>query len=310
MNILTIYNYMIKAFPKIFTIGTDYIKNIFNDEVEITEKIDGSQFNFGKIDGEVYCRSKGKQLFFENPEKMFKKAIDYIFSIQDLIPNNTVFYSEYLENPHHNTLKYNRTPKNNIILFGVSEKTGSKFINDYNSLKKYAEKLNIEVVPSLFKGRINSADDLKLFLEKESILGDTKIEGVVCKNYIKRFLLGSQLIPIMMGKYVSEKFKEINRESWAKKHSTIGKWEEFKKRFKTEARWQKAIQHLKEKGELENSPRDIGKLMKEISVDISDEEKENIKNFLWKEFGKEILRYSVRGFPKWYKEHLLKKSFK
>lgn len=52
---------MISAFPKIFAIGTKYIDSIFDNEVEITEKVDGSQFAFGKIDGEVYCRSKGNQ---------------------------------------------------------------------------------------------------------------------------------------------------------------------------------------------------------------------------------------------------------
>jgi len=49
---------MISAFPKIFTLGTDYISDIFKEEVEITEKIDGSQISFGKIEGELYMRSK------------------------------------------------------------------------------------------------------------------------------------------------------------------------------------------------------------------------------------------------------------
>ena len=34
---------MIQAYTKIFAIGTDYIRDIFNEEVEISEKIDGSQ---------------------------------------------------------------------------------------------------------------------------------------------------------------------------------------------------------------------------------------------------------------------------
>jgi len=49
---------LINAFPKIFAIGTDYISNIFDDEVEITEKIDGSQFAFGKVNGELFMRIK------------------------------------------------------------------------------------------------------------------------------------------------------------------------------------------------------------------------------------------------------------
>ena len=48
----------IKSFPKIFELGTDYISLIADNEVEITEKIDGSQFVFGKIDGNLMTRSK------------------------------------------------------------------------------------------------------------------------------------------------------------------------------------------------------------------------------------------------------------
>lgn len=300
---------MIKAFPKIFAIGTDYIKDIFKDEVEITEKIDGSQFCFGKIDNEIYARSKGTQLFFDNPDKMFATAIDFVQSIRDKIPNNTIYYCEYLKTPKHNILKYDRVPRNNLILFGVSDKTGTSFKKNYKDLVKLANDLEIEVVPLIYKGKIKSSDELLKMLETNSILGGTMIEGVVVKNYNRQFLLGGQAIPLMMGKYVSEKFKEVHRERWGKEYTSKGRWQEFKESFKTEARWEKAIQHLRDKGELENSPRDIGKLIAEIQKDIEQEEKENIKNFLWKEFGKEVLRYSTGGFPEWYKERLLKKSF-
>ena len=75
--------------------------------------------------------------------------------------------------------------------------------------------------------------------------------------------------------------------------------------FKSEARWQKAIIHLKEKGILENSPKDIGKLILEIQKDIKEEEQEDIKNYLYKFIIKDILRKSTQGFPEWYKEQLL-----
>jgi hypothetical protein len=55
---------------------------------------------------------------------------------------------------------------------------------------------------------------------------------------------------------------------------------------------------------LENSPRDIGKLLKMIQEDIVEEEKETIKDFLWKEFGQEVIRGSVVGFPEYYKMKL------
>ena len=87
------------------------------------------------------------------------------------------------------------------------------------------------------------------------------------------------------------------------------KIEIFMESFRTEARWEKAIQHLKEKGELENQPKDIGKLFKEVQEDIEGEERENVKEFLWQEFKGALLRKSTAGLPQWYKEKLAKESF-
>ena len=297
---------MISAFPKIFAIGQDYIRDIFDGEVEISEKIDGSQFVFGKIEGEVYIRSKGSLLWFENPEKMFSHAIDYIDSIREKIPEGFVYYCGYLKNPKHNTLAYERVPINHLILFGVALKGSDKF---YKNIDQFAETLDIEPIPILYRGSINSIEEILQFTERISVLGKSQIEGIVVKNYSKPFLLGGQPIPIMAGKYVCEKFKEVHREKWSSENTAKGQWETFKESFRTEARWNKAVQHLKERGELEISPRDIGKLIKEIQIDIQEEEKENIKNWLYQHYGKEIIRKATAGFPEWYKEELLKNAF-
>ena len=221
---------MINSFPKIFQIGQPWIKDLFSGKVEITEKIDGSQFSFGKVNGELFIRSKGQQLFPDAPEKMFSLGIDYVISIQDRIPDNLILYCEFLNKPKHNTLKYDRVPKNNLICFGATY--DGEFVEDYGY---YADMLDIEVVPSFAYCYIKSADELKEFLERESILGGTKVEGVVVKNYEKPFLLGGQLIPLMMGKYVSEAFKE-RHGSWRKENTSKGKWEDYKESFRTEAR--------------------------------------------------------------------------
>ena len=66
---------------------------------------------------------------------------------------------------------------------------------------------------------------------------------------------------------------------------------------------------MAEISQLENSPRDIGKLLKSIQEDIEAEEKENIQKFLWNENKREIFSRAVKGFPEWYKEQLIKNSF-
>ena len=113
----------------------------------------------------------------------------------------------------------------------------------------------------------------------------------------------------MCGKYVNPEFKEIHQKNWKKEHTSKGKFDLLKEQYRSEARWNKAIQHLAEKGELTNTPKDIGSLLKEINIDLIDEEKENIKKELWNIFGKDILRTSVAGFPEWYKRKLLERAF-
>ena len=49
--------------------------------------------------------------------------------------------------------------------------------------------------------------------------------------------------------------------------------------------------------------------MKEVHIDIENEEAEEIKDFLYKHFIKEIKRKAAAGAPEWYKDQLLKKAF-
>jgi len=296
---------MIQAYPKIFAIGTDYISDIFKDPVEITEKIDGSQFAFGKINDEVFIRSKGAMLYFENHQKMFSPAISYIDMIRDRLPSGIVFYAEYLQKPKHNTLKYDRIPKNHLILFGAMH-ISQKMVMD---TAEYAERFEIERVPVIYYGKIENVAELTGMLEKESILGGITIEGIVVKNFNRPFLLGGQPISIMAGKFVSESFKEVHRERWGEEEKTKGRMEIFMESFRTEARWEKAVQHLSERGELENEPRDIGKLFKEVHTDIEAEEAAAVKEWLWREFKGQLMRKATAGMPEWYKMKLGGRSF-
>ena len=300
----------VRAFPKIFTIGQDYIADIFAEDVEVTEKVDGSQFVFGTIGGVFEMRSKGKLQYPGAVDKLFLPATDHAQALyaDNELPDDTVFYCETLSKPRHNVLAYEHVPRNHLVLFGVSTASLS-FVSDHETLASWAVGLEIDVAPMLYRGRIETVEQLMTLLEIDSFLGGTKIEGVVAKNYARPFLLGGQPIPLMAGKFVSERFKETHRSNWNKENTSRGKWEDFLESFRTEARWQKSVAHLRESGELENSPRDIGKLIKAIQADIAEEETEDIKNFLWRTFGQDVIRKSTAGFPEWYKEQLLKSAF-
>lgn len=295
---------MINSYPTVYAIGHSTISNIFFSDVLVEEKIDGSQFSMGIINGELHCRSKSVQINIEAPEKLFIEAIDAAKKLAPLLHEGWIYRCEYLKIPRHNMIAYSRIPRNHLIVFDVM--TGKEKYLSYNEKVEAASELGLECVPKLYEGHVDSIELLMSFLDKTSILGGSKIEGVVVKNYS----LFTREKKIMIGKYVSEKFKEVHRVEWNKNNPSEKEFmESVAMKYRSEARWNKAIQHLREAGELENSPRDIGKLLKEIPEDILNEEKESIMKELFDYFYPKFKRIVINGFPEYYKEYLANRAF-
>lgn len=300
---------MLPSWHKIFTYGDRFTQGILDGEVEITEKIDGSQFNFGKVNGQVLMRSKGAEIFFEDDNKMFNKAKEYVRSIQDKLPDNVVFHGEYLQKPKHNTLEYGRVPKNNFMLFGHTYLNGLHAM----SLSDWADFLDCEAVPVIFKGVLASIipnicgeyqvtyNQLLELIPKESVLGNCKAEGIVIKNYAKEVNIGGVAVSPLQSKIVCNEFKEKHGAPTVNKVDNMQKLGEM---FKSDARWIKAVHYKRDNNELTNSVKDIGPLIGRIKQDILEEEKENIKELLYGLFKEDILRIAINGFPEWYKKYL------
>lgn len=294
------------SYPKIWNLGHASAKELLLDEVVVEEKIDGSQFSFGSIDGELKIRSKGQQMNIDAPEKMFSLAVDTVknlFINGRLIPGWT-YSGEYLQKAKHNVLAYDRTPKGYIILFDIRTDE-EQYLNPYQKQAE-AERLGLEVVPELFAGRITDAAQLMEFMDRISVLGGQKIEGFVIKNY-KRFGIDKKAL---MGKHVSEAFKEKHKVDWKTENPSQGDIVEVLcQAYRTPARWDKAIIHLKEQGKIEGTPRDIGALILESKADLEKECAEEIKEALFKWAFPKIARAMAGGLPEYYKQQLLKQQF-
>lgn len=300
----------ITRYPKIYALGHREIKAIFDDPmVELTEKVDGSQFKF-KRDGEdgLICESKGSFQPIDEPDALFKPAVEYLKKFIHHLHYDLEYYGETLARPRHNVLTYNRIPKNHIALFGAHHVLEDRWLS-HVELQSEAETIGIETVPLLYLGEMPGSDPFAIVqehLETESFLGGPKIEGVVVKNYNRSFLVADVYHPFMAGKFVSEAFKETHDKNAYGRRKKRLTWDDFMESYRTEARWQKAVQHLRDDGQLLGEPKDIGGLIQEVKRDILDEEQEEIKDFLWKNFGQELLRKSTAGLPEWYKEQLAK----
>ena len=290
------------SYPSIYALGHRALADLFNNPVVVEEKVDGSQFSFGIIDGVLRARSKGKELVLDAPEKMFAQAVKVIRTLP-LTPGWT-YRGEYLQSPRHNCLSYGRTPANNIIIFDIN--TDEECYLTYDEKARESARLGFETVPLIHHGLVTSVGTVHELLSRESVLGGVKIEGVVIKNY-NRFGPDKK---VLMGKFVAEGFKEKNQANFKEqnpKNSDI--IQSIVASFRTEARWNKAIHHLRDAGELENSPRDIGKLIKEVPLDILKEEEDAIKDMLFKHAWPHIQRGVNAGLPEYYKTKLAESQF-
>lgn len=254
--------------------GYDSIKNVWHRDakdvwfspVEIEEKIDGSQFSFNNQG----CRSKEVQLGGDI-SKQFRAAYETARSIT--LPDNVTVRGEVLSARRHNKIMYDRVPKGNLIVWEV-EVDGVPMV--YDDKRAFAESIGLECVPLLYKGLSNPEHAKSLI--GESCLGG-KAEGVVIK--------GKGRVKI-----VSDEFKE--RMQKMPKLTKWGKIEELV--TPTEALWDKAIQHCRDRGELIGDMKDIPVLMKQLHVEAL-ADLDTVIGLMVKLMKSE----ASKGFPEYYK---------
>lgn len=291
------------SYPKIYALGHPAIRELFSDPVVVQEKVDGSQFSFGSFGGQLRVKSKGAELFFESPQKMFTEALEMVKSKAGLLKDGWTYRGEYLQKSKHNVMAYPRIPKDHVILFDTN--TDAEAYLSPEQVREEADRLGLECVETHKHEVISNVEDLAALMALPSGLGGPR-EGLVFKNYA-RFGADKK---VLMGKMVSEQFKEVHQGEWRKNNPTAKDTVEMiGVSLRTPARWHKSIQRLRELGQIEDSPRDIGLLIKEIRKDVVEECREDIKDRLYKFAIEDILRVVNAGFPQWYKDELAKKQF-
>lgn len=302
----------IPSYPKVYALGHYAIADLFQGPVLVEEKVDGSQFSFAKLHGRLVMRSKGAEVYNEDlggslgeGNGMFKPAVEYVESVKHLIPEGLIYRAEFLAKPKHNTLCYGAVPKNGLVLFDIERASDYTFFSPEGRAQG-AEALGIDAIPFHGELEVHDPERIRELMDQESFLGGCKIEGLVFKNH----RIFGRDGKFLAGKFVSESFKEVHGKEW-KRSNPSGKdiRESLAERYCAEGRWAKAVQHLRERGELEGSPRDIGPLLKEIAIDLRTEEEEAIKEALFKWAFPTIQRGSTRGFAEWYKNRLMESQF-
>lgn len=289
---------MINSYPNIVSFDHKLAAGILDgDDVVVEEKIDGSQFSFGLHDGEIVCKSKSKSQYPDTND-LFRNAVEQVLKRKDLLHEGWTYRCEYLQKPKHNTLAYARIPKDHLIGFDVMREAKEDYLPVTGAREEF-ERIGFEFVP--YNRQLRTVKALDILLEHESILGGCKVEGLVIKNYGK-FGPGGKTL---MAKLVSERFKEAHKVEWRKVNPTSRDIENsIIERYRTEARWAKAVQHLREDGVLAGTVQDIGRLISEVRRDIRVECEDEIKEMLFAHAWGAVERGITAGFVEWYKAQI------
>jgi len=150
-----------------------FINQISDKELLIYEDIQGSQI-YVKYNGDRFIIKpksiKNDELNFIDLtiQKFYNQVFNYFHTlpedITDMINTNWWFVFEYFPDNQPANVKYNRKPKNSLILTCLLK--GSKHIYNIDELVEYSNLLNVDTLPVLYKGKLNEKqlEIISLFL--------------------------------------------------------------------------------------------------------------------------------------------------
>jgi len=255
-------------YHKIHQLGHEDNVEIFHDvddDIYIEEKVDGGNFRVMLRDGIITLGTRTQQvgtIHDEGVGKQWNRTFQFLKETLSgaVLPEAYIFYGEAMVR-HSINYDWDRTPPFLGFDVGLVRDDENRDFLPYDEKKRLFEELGLPMVPLIEvvkAGKIQKITDDDL---PQSAFYDGPVEGLVYKNYSKG----------IFAKYVSDKFKEVNRETFGggKKHqeNDDGK---IVAQYCTNARIEKQIFQLLDKGE-KLEMQLMTKLPRAVTKDMWDE---------------------------------------
>lgn len=167
-----------------FKEGQKFIELLFNNQVEITEKVTGTYIGVRKNSDDTisFFKKDGSEINYIDRvlNKLYEEPIKYITNIfsqkAGSIPNYSSYQFQYFHNNKPNYISYDRLPKNGLILISYQIPENEPF-----DLDSYAELFEVDPLPIIFNGYLS--DDQKkelieyLKTDKTKLVNKFKVES-------------------------------------------------------------------------------------------------------------------------------------
>ena len=290
------------------SINTGYNTNLeldIDDRVIIQEKYDGSQFTIYKDEeGNLHYMNKNKSI--SGKGNVWLNSYLSLCKKTDFFKIGFFYHGEAMNSRQSHTVRYDREPKRFWVLYEIVRENGQ--ILTPEEMTEHLKNTDIEVANVLYDNNGHTKETNYIDIAKDIIqkMEDGKIqsslggipEGVVLKVLNRK--TDTDKVRNSRFKFVRQVFSEQNHAK-KEKLPTLNDDEIVQgiaSVYDTDARKQKAIQHLKEcekKGWNEkNLTSNIGRMVEELDADLLKEAEEEIKDMLFIRFWPQISK-GARG---------------
>ena len=234
--------------PKIYRLGTSYTSHVLNSKVEITGKLDGSQFRIYKPSEGVllYGSRNARWDVRKDYNKQFKPVVDLCLEYEDdilqAVPVGCTIFGEYIGKRNKHRIHY--LTDEDLFIFNFFY-DGIWYPADWISLP-------FPKVKQIVKDKVMSISDCLDLLKEISpdmythnnlvIPDEERMEGIVIKNYDPDFPSYSE----RFAKLVHPRFKEITSKMFPLDKEETKKESAFLKYALTRQRVEKCVWYLRE----------------------------------------------------------------
>ncbi len=270
--------------PKINNLGEGSTSVLFDEQVVIEEKIDGSNisvmfdYNFG-----IKANSRRGVIDIDNPPASCRNGIAHLINVSHMLSPNVTYFFECRDSIESHHTPYKRIPLNGLVLLDIID-----FADWYTVGEKQliARALNCDE-PYITKLEPPwSLNELADIIEKDSMLGNN-MEGVVVKTIDKSERIMAKLVRDEYREYFIPNVYECDNTS-----SIVA-----------EIRFEKIVQKMLDAYELKNDRSDIGKIITAVWKDICDEESEKLSELTKDQI--KLVRNNINNHVTiWYKAKL------
>ena len=160
------------------TEGREFLENLLNKEVVVTEKLNAATLSMQKKQTSEMDLNR-KLTFYKGTgvnkreitiadrvmTTFYSSGMTYLSNLSkliiDRIPANWTFVFKYFPNHQPSFINYSVLPKNNLVLCCIITSGGTK-IDDCDDLKSWAEMFDVPYQEPIFKGHLSEYQKEKL----------------------------------------------------------------------------------------------------------------------------------------------------